>query len=171
MAQDLPLKTIPEAPAEITEYTLLARMVEGLGFRYYWATEGLRDEDLAYKPSAEARTSMETIEHIYGLVSVIENTVYARPNAGQKNAMSFEDMRAATLHKLKATSDALRNEETVSPEEMKIIFGTTEYPVWNLINGPIEDAVWHVGQVVSFRRASGNPFTKNVSVLTGKVKE
>ena len=61
------LREIPEAPEAYSAATVAARMVEGLGFRFYWATEGLRPEDLAYKPSEEARTTEETINHIYGL--------------------------------------------------------------------------------------------------------
>jgi len=49
-----------------------------------------------------------------------------------------------------------------------MIFGETQFPFWNVINGPISDAIWHTGQVVSFRRTSGNPFPKGVNVLTGK---
>jgi hypothetical protein len=56
-------------------------------------------------------------------------------------------------------------------DEMDMVFerGTTkqEFPFWNLINGPIADAIWHVGQVVSFRRSSGNPLPQGVNVLTG----
>ena len=44
-------------------------------------------------------------------------------------------------------------------------------PFWNQLNGPIEDAVWHSGQIVVFRRASGNPISKKISVSTGKVRE
>ena len=58
--------------------------------------------------------------------------------------------------------------------EFQIIFkkekGTTELPFWNMINGPIADALWHCGQIVSFRRSSGNPYNSNASVLTGKVR-
>ena len=53
----------------------------------------------------------------------------------------------------------------------KIIFGDKAYPFWNAINGPIADALWHCGQIVSFRRSSGNPFPKGVSVFTGKVRK
>ncbi|HNP07210.1 MAG TPA: hypothetical protein PKN99_06270 [Cyclobacteriaceae bacterium] len=45
----------------------------------------------------------------------------------------------------------------------------TEYPFWNLLNGPIADAIWHVGQVVSFRRSSGNPINSKAEVLLGKL--
>jgi len=59
--------------------------------------------------------------------------------------------------------------------EYKIVFksekGSTEYPFWNNINGPIADAIWHTGQVVLLRRASGNPFNSKVSVFNGKVRE
>ena len=36
-----------------------------------------------------------------------------------------------------------------------------EYPFWSLLNGPIADMIWHVGQVVTFRRSLGNPFNGN----------
>jgi hypothetical protein len=60
-------------------------------------------------------------------------------------------------------------------EEMNLIMkrgeSQSEFPFWNLINGPISDCLWHVGQVVSFRRASGNPLSDKISVLTGKARE
>jgi hypothetical protein len=57
--------------------------------------------------------------------------------------------------------------------EFKMVFQSgdkkTEYPFWNLLNGPIADAIWHVGQVVSFRRSSGNPINSKAEVLLGKL--
>lgn len=98
----LPYREIQEAPEEYTATTVASRMVDGLGFRYYWATEGLRSEDLLYKPSSEARTSMQTVEHIYGLTKVILNSVLKKPNTGAKDPdMTFEEMRSATLRNLK----------------------------------------------------------------------
>ena len=58
--ESLPYAELPEASSTYTAGTVAARMVDGLGFRYYWASEGLRSEDLSYKPSAEARTTDET---------------------------------------------------------------------------------------------------------------
>jgi hypothetical protein len=56
---------------------------------------------------------------------------------------------------------------------MKVIFksdtGTREFPFWNILNGPVDDALWHVGQVITFRRSSGNPYNNKASVFTGKV--
>ena len=44
---ELPYAQIPEAPNEYTVGGVVSRMIDGLGFRYYWATEGLRSEDLS----------------------------------------------------------------------------------------------------------------------------
>ena len=47
----------------------------------------------------------------------------------------------------------------------------TGYPFWNMINGPIADALWHAGQVASFRRSSGNPMNPRVDVFMGNLRE
>ena len=165
---------IPEAPKEYTATTVASRMVDGLGFRYYWATYGLTDKDLNFKPNAEARTSLETLKHIYDLTTVILNSVTKQPNTGQKvPEMSFAALRKATLANIEKSSKILRGAKDLS--EFKIVFkrgdSATEFPFWNQINGPISDALWHVGQVVSFRRSSGNPFPKGVSVLRGTKRD
>ena len=89
--------------------------------------------------------------------------------------MSFVELRQKTLENFKTTSDKLMQSKDEDLENYKMVFkresGTREFPFWNEINGPIEDAVWHVGQVVSFRRSSGNPFNSKASVLTGKLME
>jgi hypothetical protein len=56
-------------------------------------------------------------------------------------------------------------------EKANVIFDRggkqSQFPLWNLINGPISDALYHTGQVVSFRRSSGNPIPKGVNVFLG----
>lgn len=174
----LPYQQIPDYPASYTATTAIARMVDGLGFRYYWATEGLRAEDLAFKPSEEARSSEETIDHILGLSEVIINSVTNTPNirgAENKPVLSFEEKRAKTLDNLKRASEILMNSSAEDLSNFNLVFqredSSTEYPFWNQINGPISDAIWHVGQVVLLRRSSGNPFDSKVSVLQGKRRE
>ena len=170
MEEKLPYYEIPEYPETYTAGTVAARMIDGLGFRYYWATEGLRNEDLAYKPSEDARTTAETLDHIYGLSKIIVNSTLKKPNSrAEEPEMTFAEKRKKTLENIKTAADILRTSTDVS--EFKIVFGLNEYPFWNQINGPIEDAVWHCGQVVSFRRSSGNPFNSKANVFTGKVKE
>lgn len=172
----LPYAEIPPAPEKYTAETVVARMVDGLGFRYYWATEGLRQEDLEFKPNENARTTDETLDHILGLSSVVKNAVMQVPNtrSDERPGLSFEEKRKATLENLKMASDLLRSGR-VNLEDCTIVFQggdrTSEYPFWNNLNGSLADALWHTGQVVSFRRSSGNPFNSKVSLFQGKVRE
>lgn len=172
--EELPYREIPEPPKEYTAGTVLARMVDGLGFRYYWASEGLTQKDLGFKPSEEARTSSETIDHILGLSTTILNSAIDTPNEGNDfSSMSFAEKRALTLTNLKTAAEIFRSSEDIS--EFTIVFkraqGSSEYPIWNHINGPIADAIWHCGQLVSFRRSSGNPFNSKASMFQGKLRE
>jgi len=172
---DLPYSQIPEYPDSYTAGSVAARMIDGLGFRYYWATEGLRAEDLVYSPSEKGRTCGETIDHIYGLSNVIVNatTKTANDRSVPRRELNYEEKRKKTLENFKKASEILLKSTDLL--EYKIVFksekGSVEYPFWNNINGPIADAIWHTGQVVLLRRASGNPFNSKVSVFNGKVRE
>lgn len=176
-ATDLPYREIPAYPDSFSAENAVARMIDGLGFRYYWATEGLRPEDLTFRPSQEARTSEETIDHILGLSSIILNAMKKQPNvrSGEEiSPLSFEVKRKKTLENLKEASDLLKHSGG-KLGDFDIVFvngeSRSEFPFWNMLNGPIADALWHVGQVVSFRRSSGNPFNAKASVFTGTVRE
>lgn len=171
--EKLPYYEIHEAPKNFTAGTVVSRMVDGLGFRFYWATEGLRIGDLSFKPSEEARTSLETIQHIFGLTNMIHNCVtQTQHDNGNPKEMTFEELRKSILIRLKESSDILRASDDIS--QFKIVLGRgdnkTELPFWNQINGPIADAIWHTGQVVSFRRSSGNPYNSKASVFSGQVR-
>jgi hypothetical protein len=176
-AQDLPYRQIPDYPAEYTAATVAARMVDGLGFRYYWATEGMRAEDINFSPDGDGRTSLETLVHIYDLTNVLLSAVNKKVTESglPKPELPFTELRKLTLENLKAASEKLKASTEQELNDYKIIFKNgdkiTEYPFWNQLNGPIADALWHVGQIVSFRRSSGNPFNPKVNVLTGRVRE
>ena len=177
MAQEdiIPYSEIPDYSDEYTVGTVTARMIDGLGFRYYWATDGLREEDLNFKPSEDARTCAETIDHILGLSEVIVNSTLNKVNlrGQEKPELKFEEKRTQNLINFKTAADVLRSSDDLA--NFTIVFknnnGTTEFPFWNNINGPIADAIWHCGQIVSFRRSSGNPYNSKASLFTGKLRE
>lgn len=174
---ELPYYEIQDYPEKYTAGSVAARMVDGLGFRYFWATEGLREIDLRYKPSEEGRTCGETIDHIYGLSMIILNATKEEINdfTRKRTPLSYEKKRQKTLENLNQASNILKRSNADQMEKFKVIFkgnnGTSEYPFWNNINGPIADAIWHCGQVVLLRRSSGNPFNSKVSLLNGKLRE
>ncbi len=173
-AQDLPFKEIPPSPEDYSPGNIMARMVEGLGYRYYWATEGLRAEDLDYRPTPEARSCRETLDHVYNLSQTIMynalGEVIQRDNSSDK---PFDEVRRHTLTHLDRAAKALRGKSQSEIVELRIYFreGSEGVPFWNMINGPIADAIYHCGQVVSFRRSSGNPINPNVNVFRGKNRE
>ncbi|MEM1319615.1 MAG: hypothetical protein AAGG75_05125 [Bacteroidota bacterium] len=172
----LPYHEIPEAPEAYTGGAVAARMIDGLGYRYYWGTEGLRPEDLAYKPSDDSRTSGETLEHLFNLSRTILNAAQKAPNIRpvEKEELSFAEQRKRTLENLYAASQLLRASQPEEVKDFEIIFQRGErrssFPFWNVLNGPITDAIYHVGQIVSYRRASGNPLNPMVNVFIGKTK-
>ena len=173
----LPFSKIPEYPDSYTAGNVMGRLIDGLGFRYYWATEGLRDEDLNYKPSDEGRTLMETLDHLYGLSETIVNAPQSKPNErpADWSDLSYQDKRAKTLQNFKKASELLKLGEAKDMEEYRVIFkrgeNQSEFPFWNMINGPIADALWHTGQVVLLRRAAGNPLNPKVSVFSGSLRD
>ncbi|HCW08960.1 MAG TPA: hypothetical protein DGG95_16515 [Cytophagales bacterium] len=177
-AQDknLPYAEIPPDPKSFSAGTVAARMIDGLGFRYHWATEGLRSQDLAFKPSAEARTAEETVTHIYEMSILILHATTKTANVpGQNKKLPFAEMRSVTLRNFWTAAENLRTCTEQQMKEYNFIFmsntQTITYPFWNMINGPIEDCVWHVGQLVSFRRSSGNPFNSKAEVFTGRLEK
>nr|WP_321237116.1 hypothetical protein [uncultured Psychroserpens sp.] len=168
--EQLPYYEVPEYSETFTAGTVAARMVDGLGFRYYWSSEGLTEKDLDYRPSEGARSSGETINHILSLSYVILNSTLNKSNEKvDMSKMSYTDKRKQTLINLKTAAEILRKSDDIS--QHKIIFDKNEFPFWNQINGPIADAIWHSGQLATFRRSSGNPISSNISFLRGKVKK
>ena len=165
--EKLPYYEVPEYSEKFTAGTMAARMVDALGFRFYWASDSLTEKDLAYKANEAGRTSLETIQHIYNLSKIIVNSTLKQPNSNEKEELSYIELRVNTLHNLKIAADILRESEDVS--EYKIIFGDREIPFWNQINGPIADSIWHCGQLVIYRRNTGNPINPKVNHFTGKV--
>lgn len=167
---------IPEFPDAYTAENVAARMIDGLGFRFYWATEGLVQSDMEYRPSEEGRSTAETIDHVYGLSLTIINATINKVNEPvDRSEMTVADKRKLALENIKTASENLKKALAGEIEGMKTSYrrsngGTADYPFWIMLNGPIADALYHTGQIVSFRRSSGHPINPNISVFTGSVR-
>lgn len=169
-----PYHSIGEYPNNFTPATSVQRFIDGLGYRYYWASEGLREEDLSYSPGNDGITTFETLQHIFGLSRTIVTTVKGLDNVrpAPENNMTYDELRRATLDNIKEASNYLNQHPDLDFDKVDLVFARgerrSEYPFWNLLNGPILDAVYHTGQVVSFRRTSGNPVHPKMNVFSGK---
>jgi hypothetical protein len=167
--ENLPYYELPDYPEEYTVGAVAARFIDALGFRFYWASDSLTEKDLAYKANDDGRSSFETVNHIYDLSKIIVNSALKQPNDREKEELSYKELRSKTLNNLKTAADILRESEDIS--QFKIIFGEQEIPFWNQINGPISDAIWHCGQLVIYRRTTGNSINPKVNHFSGKVKK
>ena len=156
---------IPEYPSSYSGPMVVARMMDGLGNRFYWATESLSEENLAYKPNDEARTIEETINHIFGLTEMVKRAVF-QEGSESLDLISKRDM---ALENIRLISEKLKKSSEQELSEFNLIMNRKiEFPFWNAINGPIADALWHTGQIVSLRRSAGNPFNSQFSVFLGQ---
>ena len=172
--QSLPYKMIPDYPVDYSPGNIVSRMIDGLGYRYYWATEGLRKEDLNFDPTEESRNTLQTLEHIYQLSVTIVNTANNIPNKRPLLPMdtSYQYLRKNTLINLQQASQLFANKNKKQIANIKVVFESnakkSEFEFWHAINGFISDAIYHTGQIVSFRRMSGNPINSTVNVFMGK---
>lgn len=170
---DLPFSEIGEYPTDFSQANIISRMIEGLGYRYYWATKSLTENDLNYKSSEDARSTIQIIEHIYSLTIMISSSFEKKEFKFTSVTYNYDELRTKTLLKLKYIHDELRSNPDFSQLFIKFERGGTkmEFPFWNQINGPISDALWHCGQVVMNRRSSGNPLQSDVNVFVGKTSK
>ncbi|MFK8059150.1 MAG: hypothetical protein AB8B78_03570 [Polaribacter sp.] len=169
--EKLPYYEIPEMEENYTAQTTVARMIDGLGFRYYWSTEGLKTKDLAYKPAAKGRSSLETVHHIYDLSStMLRLTKTDFKQAKDKKEMTFLEMRKQTLLNFEALRNKILSTKNLSELSIKKN-EKVSIPFFYMINGSIADAIWHTGQIASFRRSSGNPINPKVNHFSGTVRE
>ena len=172
-SEPLPYAQLEKPREYISAGGILARMSAGLGFRYYWATEGLTATDLDYRPTPEARSTRETIEHLYGLTEVLYSVAVRQASVRplELDELSFEQLRAKTLLQIEAAEGVFGNLNEEQIRELKIRFmrsGKTSTDEFGyLLNGPLADAIYHTGQVVTLRRAAGNPIPKGVNVYRG----
>lgn len=149
---------IEPPPSELTGAAVLCRMVDGLAFRYHWATEALRDEDYEFRPGPESMSLRQLLKHVLQLAFMIQQVAENAPKRERFRGEDPDEVRARTLGALER---ARRRLETLRDDEVgehRIVRRDGSYfPVWNIMNGPLADALTHVGQINAWRRLSGNP--------------
>lgn len=155
---ELPYHRIPETPENMAATTVLIRLLDGLGFRYRWATEGLRAEDMEFQPCSTSKKLRELLAHIHMLLIVSEEFITG--NAVEKvTPVSLDERRKKTLDTVVRIREALLelDDEYLENRTHSPPWDEREFPIWNLINGPLSDALTHVGQIASWRRINDNP--------------
>lgn len=168
----LPYDQLPEPPADQPGgAAVLARLIDGAAFRYRWASEGLADDDLAWEACEGAHSIGSLLDHLRFLarwVAVnlaaardgVEPVPYPQACDGLPDPTgSLEALRAQTLSawsEARSTALALGDDGLA---KVTLVGGRepTSFPVWNLLNGPLADALTHIGQLNAWRRQLGKP--------------
>jgi hypothetical protein len=163
--QELPFEDISKTPVELTATNTLLRVVEGLAFRYRWATENLSEENIKFRPHPTSMNIEEVNAHIFDLVDSTYR-VFGGEKQNKDSLNSFQQIRKKSLLVLADLSERLKE---MSDEDFSEIEKNTsrKLPFWYWINGPLADALTHVGQITSWRRIAGNPQLKGVNVFIG----
>jgi len=166
---NLYFKQITEPPTKIAATTSIARLVDGLGFRYFWATEGLSEKEYYFSPGNGSMTITELNLHIYDLAFVAYKTFGGNPIYIKEKLTSFELTREAILNLYEQLRNLLLSLAATDLEACSFYAKKyeQEFPFWYMLNGPIADALTHVGQLTSWRRLAGNPQTAGVNVFLG----
>lgn len=143
--------SIPGYPDHLSSTTVLARMLDGLGFRFYWATEGLRPKDYVFRPAVDVMSIEELAVHVWQLMNwvstgALKTKQYRKP----ENGPEAREQALLIIHDLKMAMLAMSDEEL---SKLRLL----GKPFWHIINGPFSDALTHTGQINSFRRINGNP--------------
>ncbi len=176
-AQELPFKQIQDYPADFGPGNVMVRMVDALGFRYYWATQGLTQSDVAFKPVEEGRNVIETLQHICSMSETLLNAPNAAPNVRPDNVseLSFEELRKKTLTNLDKARALYVGKQAEDFESFKIVYQRGEkmadFSFWYMLNGMLSDCIYHTGQIVMMRRMNGNPINPKVNQFLGKVRQ
>ena len=157
----LPFHTLSPVPGELTATNVLARMIDGLGFRYHWATEDLREEDLDFRPVAGSMPIGEVMVHVYDLAW----GTHRKFGGEATRDRSPGQIRERTLALYAGLRQQLLAMDDVALAER--IAGDEGWSIWYWMNGPIADALTHVGQITSWRRMAGNPQPSGVDVFRG----
>jgi hypothetical protein len=141
---------IPDYPDHVSGAAVLARMLDGLGFRFYWATQGLRPEDYAFRPAKDTMSIGELVAHIWELVNWVSGSALKKPYEKPKDGQAAREETLRIIHDLRETMLAMSDEDL---GKLRI----RDKPFWNIVNGPFSDALTHTGQINSFRRLNLNP--------------
>jgi len=96
-----PYRQLPEAPASYSAGSVASRMLDGLGFRFYWATEGCVQK-IWRSNQVKKPDSRETMEHIYSMSTMIVNATRGIVHAEPDLTVPFDELRRRTLENFKA---------------------------------------------------------------------
>ena len=144
---------IPDYPESVSATNTISRLVDALGFRFYWATEGLEKSVSDFRPCDSAWSIYEIMGHIWELINWVNKSMYDQEVEKPESLSTLRQNTLELISRLRGAFGGMQDEELAQ-------FQIKGCPFWNVINGPIADALTHVGQIHVLRRMAGSPSPK-----------
>ena len=141
----LPFATLPPTPQRCDASTVLARLVDAIGFRYHHVSDGLRDADWNFRAHPEAMTLRAVSVHLLQLIR--RSASHFQCRVGERVPTTNRALRQAILQDCWTLRQRIHR---ISPDAVMD-------ERWPLIHGPLADALTHIGQIATWRRQAGNP--------------
>ena len=142
-------RDINSYPEQMSSSALMCRIVDGIGFRYYWATFDLTESTYNFKPGIDRWSIYDTLAHIWDTADWISRSLGLEKNF--KPVESLE-LRNSILEMYYAIRMCFHNMDDNTLKSITI----NKAPFWNLINGSLEDMLSHVGAIDNMRRTDGD---------------
>jgi len=152
-------ETLPDPPSTASATAALVRLVDGLAFRFRWATEDLTAQVYAQRPRDDFWTLRELVEHVYTLARWVERSLDESARRPRASDIGLNELRDATLATLWRARTRLAEMDDAAWLALTITGSRERGPesVWCMINGPLADALTHVGQINTWRKLAGSP--------------
>ena len=108
-------------------------------------------------------------KHILMLLLWVSKVLGMEKDPNQKRAETFEEYQDQIKNTCKVLSAhvASLTDEEISTKTVYLKRSDTHYSIWYIINGPLSDAISHIGQIATWRRIAGNPIPR-ISPFTGE---
>jgi len=161
-------QTLPSPPKKISNGAIIARLIDGLGFRFFTATDNLTENEFDFRPVEGSMNMTELLKHMYHVLKWGQ-LAFDSKAIKRDDLNSFEDYRNEILKSCENFRNRVleMSDEEISKVSIYRKRNDTHYSFWYIINGPIADVLTHVGQIASWRRMAGNPIEK-VSPFNGE---
>lgn len=158
---------IPEDPAQFNGSLVLQRMVDAILIRYTIATKDISEEAINYRATPESMSMIELQKHILLLILWVSKSLDMEIESKERaeTFQQFEEQIKETASNLSEHIGTLTDKQ-LSTKTIYLKRADTHYSIWYMINGPISDAIHHIGQIITWRRICGNPIAK-ISPFTG----
>jgi len=126
--------------------TVLLRLVEAIGYRFHRAMHGIEAAHMNFRPADGAKTIGELVHHIGNLVQITHCCVEGR------EIVRTDLQAAAVLDALSELHHAIAQRDEA---ELAAVRAPGDRSPFLLINGPLADALTHIGQINTYKRILG----------------